>query len=317
MAKIDRYNGNVQAFASDAIGTERTVFGGTTQSDDLSDQLTADFLRGWGVVGASEFPTMQDFSAGMFTATQFISYLHQLGVAEWNDEQEYNTSSLTNYSGVIYKSLVDDNIGNTPGLDDGNWEVAQGASNKIDKPGVQSIEGSAIFTNSTNNISLTGIGAQGWEIGDVIEITGSANNNKLFTIEFITDDDNIIVNYEHRGGETTKSLVDETIAVTLSLVCKWYLAPIGLGQGWCIPASSRASNTTYTNSTRRSIMSNFTFSYTSGSSTSNLTVDGVIVDEITQASVTNYKYKSNIPMGSEYEFNNVASGSITSVSELR
>ena len=104
MAKIDRYNGNVQAFAIDAVGTERTVFGGTTQSDDLSDQLTADWLRGWGIVGASEFPTMQDFAALGFTVSQFLSYLHQMGVPEWNIAQEYPTSgAICVYNDELWK----------------------------------------------------------------------------------------------------------------------------------------------------------------------------------------------------------------------
>ena len=61
MAKIDRYNGNMAAFAADALSTERTIFGDTTQSDTLDANITADFLRGWGVVGVNENPTKQDF----------------------------------------------------------------------------------------------------------------------------------------------------------------------------------------------------------------------------------------------------------------
>jgi len=109
--------------------------------------------------------------------------------------------------------------------------------------------GTATFTNSTNNIALTGIGSIGLEIGDVVQVTGTASNNKLFTVEVITDDDNVIVNQAHAGGTTTKSLVNETVSATVTLVAKWFNAPSGLGQGWVSP--SRAKNVTYTNNTQR------------------------------------------------------------------
>jgi len=54
MAKIDRYNGNLEAFAADALSTERTIFGDTAQSNTLDANITADFLRGWGIVGVNE-----------------------------------------------------------------------------------------------------------------------------------------------------------------------------------------------------------------------------------------------------------------------
>jgi hypothetical protein len=41
MAKITRYSGDFKAFGIDAQGTERTVFGGVTQSDVLTDNLTS------------------------------------------------------------------------------------------------------------------------------------------------------------------------------------------------------------------------------------------------------------------------------------
>jgi len=44
MAKINRYNGDLKAFASQAQGTERTVFGDTVQSDTLDANITADWL---------------------------------------------------------------------------------------------------------------------------------------------------------------------------------------------------------------------------------------------------------------------------------
>lgn len=121
MAKIARFDGNVLAFAVNRALSEKYVFGSsTTDSDVLTDQLTTEYLRGWGVVGASDFPPLEWFNAAMFTATQFIAYLHQMGVAEWNASQEYHTGSMVVYSGSIYKSTSDDNIGNQPDVSD--WD---------------------------------------------------------------------------------------------------------------------------------------------------------------------------------------------------
>lgn len=123
MAKIARFNGNVQAFASNQQSGERRIFGATDpaeESDLLSDQLTPEFLRGWATVGPSEFPPIEWFNAVGFTVTQFIAYLHQVGVPEWNSLQEYHANSITNYNGSIYVSEVDNNIGNNP-LSSSEW----------------------------------------------------------------------------------------------------------------------------------------------------------------------------------------------------
>ena len=116
--------------------------------------------------------------------------------------------------------------------------------------------GTATFTATTNNINLTGIGL-GVEIGDVIQISGAddAKNNSEFTIEVITDANNIIVNQAHASKGTSKNVANRAsdTGVTVKLLAKWYNAPVGLGQGWVNVTSSRISNTTYLNSTNRSI----------------------------------------------------------------
>lgn len=114
MSKIVRYQGDVRAFASDAQGMERTVFGGTNQADDLTSQITASFLRGWGIVGASEHPSLEDFNAAMYAMSQFIAYQHQMGVPEWHAEQEYHIGSICTHNGESYQSLQDANVGSPP-----------------------------------------------------------------------------------------------------------------------------------------------------------------------------------------------------------
>lgn len=114
MSKIERYQGNVHAFASGAQGVERTVFGETTQANDLTSQITAAFLRGWGIIGPSEHPSLEDFNGAMYALSQFIAYQHQAGIPEWHEEQEYYVGSICTHDGESYQSLVDSNVGNEP-----------------------------------------------------------------------------------------------------------------------------------------------------------------------------------------------------------
>ena len=129
MAKINRYAGDLKAFASGATGTNRTLFGEVTQADDLTSQITADFLLGWQIVGPSDQPTLQDFNAVGYTHGQLLAYLHQAGVPEHDMLQEYSLNSICNASGLLFKSLSNGNIGNDPLTLNSNWEpVGVGAS---------------------------------------------------------------------------------------------------------------------------------------------------------------------------------------------
>lgn len=110
---FERFNGNVVPFADESTSTNRTVFGSETQSDDIDDNLNADFKKGWEIVGLNDNPTREDFNAMGYTLGYLTSYLYQNGVAEYNLLQEYKTNSIAiGADGNIYQSLVDNNIGN-------------------------------------------------------------------------------------------------------------------------------------------------------------------------------------------------------------
>lgn len=153
-------------------------------------------------------------------------------------------------------------ISGTTGIDMGNTPVANlanaGVSDAVNKAYVDDLKiiatGTATFTATTNNINLTGIGI-GVEIGDVIQISGAtdAKNNSEFTIEVITNANNIIVNQAHANKGTTKNIVAETSNITVKLLAKWYNASDGLGQDWVGMTSTRAGNTDYPNNTNRTI----------------------------------------------------------------
>lgn len=127
MAKIDRYDGNVEPFASQATTNKRTTFGTEDQGDDTLDgNVTPGFLTGWEIVGPSDSPKLQDFNALGFTLSQYLAYLHQSGVPEWNGSQEYQVGSYVNRNGVLYVCQTADHVSVTPPESDGaNWEPDQ------------------------------------------------------------------------------------------------------------------------------------------------------------------------------------------------
>lgn len=126
MSKIARIVGQLVAFASQATGKNRTVFDSTTQSDLLSDQINASYKKGWEIVTASEFPTLEDFNAVFFTHGQILSYIHQMGIPEWDGDatngQDYYIGSMVNRNGMIYVCKTDAHVSTTPPEDDpANW----------------------------------------------------------------------------------------------------------------------------------------------------------------------------------------------------
>lgn len=123
MAKIDRYNGNVEAFASQADTNDRTTFGTEITGDDTLDgNVTPSFFEGWGIVDPNEHPSLQDFNALGYTLSQYIAYLHQMGVAEWNGGQRYQVGSIANRAGALYACKTAEHVSATPPESDAvNW----------------------------------------------------------------------------------------------------------------------------------------------------------------------------------------------------
>ena len=191
------------------------------------------------------------------TAPQYYQALQTLGVMDYDAARTYPVGAFVKTAAAVYQGLTAGNVGNNPDSDGGtNWgplATLAALATKADKASETAITGTATFTNASNNIALPGIGSIGLEIGDVVQVTGTASNNKLFTVEVLTDSGNVIVNQAHAGGTTTKSLVDETVSATVTLIAKWFNAPAGLGQGWSDVKSSRAIGVTYTNNTGRTI----------------------------------------------------------------
>ena len=208
-----RFNGNVEPFAKDATGTERTVFGDTAQSDDINDNLNTDFLRGWGIVGVNDNPTKQDFNALAYTISNLVAYLYQQGVSEWNTDQEYLTNSYcVGSDGKLYRAKtgtsVSPNQGNDPTTDSTNWENLD--SKFVDLLNAQTIAGIKTFSSFP-----------------VTPSTAPSSNYQVANKKYVDDE---------IGGIDLSAKADKTEV-------------IGINQTWQNVTGSRSTGVTYTNTT--------------------------------------------------------------------
>src|SRR5690554_1536359 len=75
------------------------------------------------------------------------------------------------------------------------------------------------------------------------------------TVESITDNDTIVVNYEHCAdrGDGILKLFDYSGSLSIKRTVKWFGAPLGIGQTWVDVGWRTQINATYINSTGRPI----------------------------------------------------------------
>lgn len=97
-------------FGSLAAGSAAT----TTDVEEM--QSLANYLTGWfGAVVGGNSPAIEDMNALCHVFAYQLAYIMQSGVPEWNTNTTYYQGSMvtdTAGSGLIYTSLVDDNLGN-------------------------------------------------------------------------------------------------------------------------------------------------------------------------------------------------------------
>lgn len=211
-----RFNGNVEPFAKDATGTERTVFGDTAQSDDINDNLNTDFLRGWGIVGVNDNPTKQDFNALAYTISNLVAYLYQQGVAEWNTDQEYLTNSYcTGSDGKLYRAktgtTVSPNQGNNPTTDSTNWEDIEGKF--VDLLNAQTIAG--IKTFSSFPITPSTAPSSDYQVANKKYV-----DDNIVTGDFLDSNNLFQIQHQKPSGSNGGNIVTGENTLTLNTVVK-------------------------------------------------------------------------------------------------
>ena len=128
MAKITRKTASIFAGSASPAPNGIAQFGSLAASaaaystDPATIQALSEWLAGWNsalVSGAA--PAIEDMNAVHYVFGYQLAYLLQQGIAEWDAGTTYYTNGFCSYNGVIYQSLADANLNNTPSLDGAYW----------------------------------------------------------------------------------------------------------------------------------------------------------------------------------------------------
>ena len=100
-------------------------------------------------------PYIFDRNAVDLVAFYQLAYILQEGIAEWDAGTTYYTNSIVQYGGNIYKSLQDNNLGNTPPTNSSNsfWNLGIRANNLMPTRTVLT-SGSGTYTPPTGCVRI-------------------------------------------------------------------------------------------------------------------------------------------------------------------
>lgn len=277
MSKINRPDLDLQdyIFATQSGTNDRFVFGSEgTESDDLTDNLTAAFKEGWGVVTENGFPTLQDFNALGFTTTALSAYLMQMGVAEWSDKQFYPENARAMASnGVIWRCLQD-HTGQTQG-ENAYWTNDIGSF--VELTGNQTIAGIKTFSSSPI-------------------VPTPTTDFQTATKKYVDDEAGIDI----ATAAEIRTGTDDTKAVS---PMGYNSVALGWSQTWQDVKSSRSAGVTYTNTTGRPITVVIDY-FSENQTVTRITVDGVSFGDVgTTSDIVQTSITAIVPSGSEYSVN--------------
>ena len=91
---------------------------------DITDiQSLTNYLEGWfSCVIDENAPSIEDMNSLFYLITRQLAYVLQRGIPEWSAGTEYHEGSFVQFgNGVLYKSIIDDNLNNQP-TDVNSWE---------------------------------------------------------------------------------------------------------------------------------------------------------------------------------------------------
>ena len=118
MAKLSRVTQKI--FGSSAGANQIGKFGSyaagsaVISSDPTVIQSLSNWLTGWfGAVVGGNSPAIEDMNAVCFVYAYQLAYLMQQGIPEYDSGTTYFTNSFCTSGGVVYRSLQDNNTGNS------------------------------------------------------------------------------------------------------------------------------------------------------------------------------------------------------------
>lgn len=125
MAKIQRKTQKIFAGASNI--DEKAVFGSMNNtpaySNDVEELQSDAYEQGWqNAVTLDYVPFLEEMNGVQYGLSSQIAYVLQQGIAEYDSATTYYKNSFAQSDGIIYKSLTDDNLGNSV-TDTTNWQA--------------------------------------------------------------------------------------------------------------------------------------------------------------------------------------------------
>lgn len=312
---MERVDANLVPFAQNNPSGYRFAFGTDTATDDINTNYNDNIKKGWGTT-PNEFPEVEDFNAMAYTTGYLLSYLYQMGIAEWNDKQKYRQySRVIGSDGIVYKAKtgtdISPNVGNNPITDTTNWEIdnqfnINGLTNKttpVDTDNFAIQESGGLL----KKISWANIKATLKAYTDALYVTLTGNQTIGGIKEFTSSP---IVPAVTSGDSSTK--VASTAFVTGQ--------DLGVGQTWANVTSSRVAGTTYTNTTGKPISLSIRVQNTTNGATvaGSLTIYGVSISafDVNDATGSQFTFSGIVPNDQTYSIN-ISSGVLNAWFELR
>jgi hypothetical protein len=151
-------------FGSTADASSVGVFGSLAAGAPTYSQVisTIQSLAAWGSGWAAEITTvgtqtncfaLEDMNAVCCVLSYGISYLHQMGIPEYDAGTVYYTNSYCQVSGVIYQSLQDTNTNHAPASSPTWWQALQYVDLTTNQTiaGIKTLSSSPIVPTPTTN----------------------------------------------------------------------------------------------------------------------------------------------------------------------
>lgn len=213
MAKIERQAQKI--FAGNAQTDELAIFGSfkannPIYTDNIEDLQSDAYEQGWeAAVIIGEAPFLEEMNGVQYGFSKQLAYMFQAGIPEWDGNTEYfENVSFCQVNGVVYQSLTDNNIGNSPITDNGtNWQIKrfmdiatddEAASGELENVAINPKQLQADVTNLQSQIDAI------TSSSDVTDVVGTYAELQAYNTSGLTDKSIIkVLSDETQGGATT------------------------------------------------------------------------------------------------------------------
>ena len=230
MAKLP--NKKMRVFGEAGETTDFAQFGSLaanniayTKDPELAQSLP-NYLNGWrsAVIGQNA-PTIEDMNALFHMITYQIAYLKQQGVAEWDEQTTYHIGSLVSLRGILYYSIVNNNLNDDPLRSDSDaWEPLSFRDNSIigaklrdatvtlQKMAANSVDTVQLINRAVTNAKIALNAIENEQMAANSVRRGEIQNNEVTLAKLNTDTtDRILIKNLPSGVSPPGRILDDTL----------------------------------------------------------------------------------------------------------